>query len=290
MTTSADWTRERQRRLELKELYDDYADTYEGDLLGADGKGGKGSLGYRTPNHLEDALLSRPGRLAADVEAGVLSRLDALDLGCGTGLMGVLLRPHCRGRLVGCDLSKRMLKVGAANHPGVYDDLVAAECVSFLSARPPASADLVVAADVFPYLFSLSDVAAAAQAALCVGGVFCFSTEACRLGRAVATWHASTPSSHPCSHPSTCLLSLLYRLDECGGQGPGGAEIPCASSGWVQREETERIAHSAECASRLKKGLRRGLGNGFEPRPPSVARAPQSPAWLAQEVPPKDAP
>jgi len=202
MTTSADWTRERQRRLELKELYDDYADTYEGDLLGADGKGGKGSLGYRTPNHLEDALLSRPGRLAADVEAGVLSRLDALDLGCGTGLMGVLLRPHCRGRLVGCDLSKRMLKVGAASRPGVYDDLVAAECVSFLSARPPASADLVVAADVFPYLFSLSDVAAAAQAALCVGGVFCFSTEACRLGRAVATWHACIHPIHPPMYPS----------------------------------------------------------------------------------------
>lgn len=74
-----------------------YCPRYEGDLIGADGKGGKGSLGYRTPNHLEDALLSRPGRLAADVEAGVLSHLDALDLGCGTGLMGVLLRPHCRG-------------------------------------------------------------------------------------------------------------------------------------------------------------------------------------------------
>lgn len=26
--TSTDWTRERQRRLELKELYDEYADTY----------------------------------------------------------------------------------------------------------------------------------------------------------------------------------------------------------------------------------------------------------------------
>ena len=267
-TTSADWTRERQRRLELKELYDDYADTYEGDLLGADGKGGKGSLGYRTPNHLEDALRARPGRLAADVEAGVLSRLDALDLGCGTGLMGVLLRPHCRGRLVGCDLSKRMLKVGAASHPGVYDDLVAAECVSFLSARPPASADLVVAADVFPYLRCQSDVAAAAQAALCVGGVFCFSTEACRLGRAVATSHASTPCIHASMHPSSIHLSIhpsihpsIYtsfisacRLDECGEQGPDGPATPCPSSGWVQRQETERIAHSAECASRLERG------------------------------------
>ena len=65
--------------------------------------------------------------------------------------------------------------------PGVYDDLVAAECVSFLNGRPPASADLIVAAEVFPYLRSLSDVTAAAQAVLCPGGVFRFSTEACRL-------------------------------------------------------------------------------------------------------------
>ena len=247
MTTSADWTRERQRRLELKELYDDYADTYEGDLLGADGKGGKGSLGYRTPNHLEDALLSRPGRLAADVEAGVLSRLDALDLGCGTGLMGVLLRPHCRGRLVGCDLSKRMLKVGAASHPGVYDDLVAAECVSFLSARPPASADLVVAADVFPYLRCLSDVAAAAQAALCVGGVFCFSTEACRLGRAVARWHASTPSIHPCTHPSTCLLSLPTGLTSAVGRALEAQRYPAPVVGGCsgRRRSASRTAPSA---------------------------------------------
>ena len=67
VTTSADWTRERQRRLELQELYDEYAETYEGDLLGVDGKGG---LHYRTPQRLEAALLSRPGRLSADVAAG----------------------------------------------------------------------------------------------------------------------------------------------------------------------------------------------------------------------------
>ena len=170
---------------------------------------------------------------ASPAYPGVLSRLDALDLGCGTGLMGLLLRPYCRGALVGCDLSKRMLSVGAASHPGVYDRLHAAEGVSFLNGRPPASADLIVAADVFPYLGSLSDMAAAAQAALCVGGVFCFSTEACRL-------------------------------DECGVQAPGGGGGGAASaaahaesytqrvsSGWVQRvdedgEATERIAHSAE--------------------------------------------
>ena len=58
---------------------------------------------------------------------------------------------------------------------------------------------------------------------------------------------------HPPMYPSIHVSFVsAYRLDECGGQGPGGAEIPCASSGWVQREETERIAHSAECASRLK--------------------------------------
>lgn len=209
--SGAGWTREQQlqERLELQDMYDEYAETYEAELL-------QGLL-YRTPQRLEEALLSRPGRLSDDVTAGVLSHLDALDIGCGTGLMGVLLRARCRGRLLGCDLSERMLAVGKESHPGVYDGLAASDGVAYLRARPAGSADLVVAADVFPYMGSLADVLAAAQAALCVGGVLAFSTEAARL-------------------------------DECGGagEGDGSAQAPRASRGWVKRAESQRTAHSAE--------------------------------------------
>lgn len=168
---TAEWTRMRQHQLMVQDMYDGYADEYDEELCG---------LGYRTPALLEAALLSRPGRLAADVEAGVLSRTDALDIGCGTGLMGTLLRARCKGRLLGCDLSARMLEVGAATRPGTYDATQEADVVSYLRARPAGQADLVVACEVYPYLRSLVDVVRAAEAALCLGGLLAFSVEAAR--------------------------------------------------------------------------------------------------------------
>lgn len=52
-----------------------------------------------------------------------------VDLGCGTGLMGPLLRPHC-GQLCGVDLSVGMLD--KARQRGCYDDLAAGELVQYL--------------------------------------------------------------------------------------------------------------------------------------------------------------
>ena len=194
---SAEWTRVRQQQLMLQDMYDEYADTYDEELCG------KGGLGYRTPELLEAALLARPGRLAADVSEGVLSRTNALDVGCGTGLMGMLLRARCEGQLLGCDLSARMLKVGAESRPGLYDTTEAADGVSYLRSRPAGQADLVVACEVFPHMESLVDFFRAAEAALCLGGVFAFSVEE-------------------------------------------GLPEECADHGWVERQETGRVAHSAE--------------------------------------------
>ena len=185
-------------RAECSQLFDDYAPDFEDQLC-------KG-LKYSTPQELERVLLARPGRLDADVAQGMLSRSEAIDFGCGTGLMGLLLRARCAGTLIGCDLSRGMLDVAASKHRGVYDLLAAAEAVSFLRKRPAASADLVVGADVCVYMRSLVDLMAAAEDALRVGGILCFSTEACTL-------------------------------DEVEGG------LPC--NGWVERA-SERIAHSAE--------------------------------------------
>jgi SAM-dependent methyltransferase len=52
-----------------------------------------------------------------------------VDLGCGTGLMGPLLRPHC-GQLCGVDLSAGM--VGKARQRGCYDELAVGELVQYL--------------------------------------------------------------------------------------------------------------------------------------------------------------
>lgn len=88
--------------------------------------------------------------------------MAAVDFGCGTGLMGVQLRVACCGRLIGCDLSRGMLKVAATRHKGVYDELVASDAISFLRKLSPGSADLIVGCDVCVYLRSLEPKFAAA--------------------------------------------------------------------------------------------------------------------------------
>jgi predicted TPR repeat methyltransferase len=165
-------------------------------------------LKYRTPQELERVLLSREDRSDADRASGMLSHSTCVDFGCGTGLMGVLLRPRCTGRLIGSDLSRGMLEVAERKHAGVYDQLEAADAVSHLRRQAAGSADLVVGADVCVYMRQLVDLVAAAAAALAVGGLLAFSTEACRL-------------------------------DEVEGG------LPPTGEGWVERK-SERIAHSEE--------------------------------------------
>ena len=109
-------------------------------------------------------------RLAA--EAGVM-RGRVLDLGCGTGAAGALLRA-CATRLVGVDLSAKML--AKAVERGVYDELVQDEMTDFLSERRGAF-DLVFAADSLIYLGDLAPLLAAAAEALAPGGALALTLE-----------------------------------------------------------------------------------------------------------------
>jgi predicted TPR repeat methyltransferase len=144
----------------VKGLFDQYAGHFDQHLVDV--------LAYRTPALLE-ALLAP--HLAAPVDA-------ALDLGCGTGLCGPLLRPLAR-HLTGVDLSQRMLDKAAA--PGVYDALACAEIVAYLGAAPERW-DLVLAADVFVYFGDLAPVFNQVRRVLRDGGLFAFSVEALDTG------------------------------------------------------------------------------------------------------------
>jgi predicted TPR repeat methyltransferase len=108
------------------------------------------------------------------VGAPATGELDVLDVGCGTGLCGPLLKPHAR-RLVGVDLSGRML--AKAEQRQVYDELCQAELTAYLAAHP-ASFDVVVSADTLVYFGALQEVAAAAASALRPGGWLVFTVEA----------------------------------------------------------------------------------------------------------------
>ena len=140
----------------VEALFDEYAPRFESELVG--------DLGYSVPPLL--------GPMIADALAGVrVAR--AVDLGCGTGLVGVEIRSLC-DRLEGVDLSARML--AEARRKGVYDDSVQAELMEFLAADP-GGIGLATAADVFIYSGPLPPVLAAAYAKLAPGGLFGFSLE-----------------------------------------------------------------------------------------------------------------
>ena len=122
-------------------------------------------LQYRTPQvvagHLAPWLATRSG-------------LRVVDLGCGTGLSGLILKGKTR-ELVGVDLSAGMLE--EARKREIYDALEQSEIAAFLQQRAPASVDLAMALDVFVYVGNIEPVVTACAAALAPGGLFVFSVE-----------------------------------------------------------------------------------------------------------------
>jgi predicted TPR repeat methyltransferase len=144
----------------VEALFDHYAPQFEQALVER--------LGYRVPQMLDDLVSEEMARL------GIEGFARALDLGCGTGLMGQHLRAKT-AHLEGIDVSAAM--IAETERKGIYDSLHKAELVAALNARR-ADADLVTAADVFIYCGALPPVLAALVPALRPGGLVAFSLEA----------------------------------------------------------------------------------------------------------------
>lgn len=141
----------------VETLFDDYATRFESHLVDV--------LQYRAPELLCEAIVRC---LAPAAGAWTI-----LDLGCGTGLCGPLVRPWAR-TLVGVDLSSGMLEKARAK--SAYDELLQEDVTAALG-RYTGTVDLALSADVFVYLGNLAGVLAAAARALCTGGVVAFTTE-----------------------------------------------------------------------------------------------------------------
>jgi predicted TPR repeat methyltransferase len=142
----------------VRTLFDQYAPRFDGALE---------ALAYRGPQLLLDAVTrARPNaRFAA-----------ALDLGCGTGLAGAAFRPLVT-HLTGVDLSPGM--IARCRAKGIYDRLETEELAAFLKAERTAQRryDLVIAADVFAYLYDLAPVVRAVAEVLVSGGIVAFTVE-----------------------------------------------------------------------------------------------------------------
>ncbi len=110
-------------------LFESFADNYE--LV-------MSSLGYAAPMAV--------GRIAGSLKGSIV------DLGCGTGLIGQIIKTS-ENILTGVDLSSKMLE--KAQEKAVYSDLICEDIVSFLKRNKKF--DWAVAADVLGYLGALED-------------------------------------------------------------------------------------------------------------------------------------
>lgn len=139
----------------VKTLFDNFAASFDAKLA---------ALEYRAPELIASQL-----RECVDADP----KLDLLDAGCGTGLLGQKVRELCR-TLDGVDLSAEMLARARARK--VYDALEEGELTAHLRSKP-AAYDAVTIADTLCYFGNLEDVMQAGYAALRSGGWLLLTVE-----------------------------------------------------------------------------------------------------------------
>src|SRR5215207_12914 len=138
----------------VRALFDDYAPRFDKHLVR--------NLNYRGPELTVAAL-----RRACALRGRPFRFRRGLDLGCGTGLAARALEGRA-AMIEGVDLSPRMLAKAKKTH--LYDCLHEGDLVGFLDECPEASADLLVAVDVFVYMASLAPAFRAARRVLARDG------------------------------------------------------------------------------------------------------------------------
>ena len=159
----------------VAELFDGLAERFEKHLVGR--------LQYRVPHRVADIVLARHAR----------RKFDLLDLGCGTGLLGLCLG-RLDGDLIGVDLSARMLDQAAPL--GLYGELRHGDALAELRSTPAERYDCIAACDVFIYVGDLSDLIPAAFRALRPGGMLIFSCEDARADEGDLRLRASGRYAH----------------------------------------------------------------------------------------------
>ncbi len=184
-------------------LFDGYAPRFDAHLTE--------KLNYRGPALIVEALdLVAPGRRFA----------AAIDIGCGTGLMGEAVRDRV-DRLVGVDLSPGM--IARARERGLYDALETADATAYLTREAQGAFDCILAADALCYIGDLGPIFSAGRRTLADTGLFAFSIETLagegfRLCPTMRFAHARTYVDSTAREAGFRAACHPFRLDAAGGR------------------------------------------------------------------------
>jgi predicted TPR repeat methyltransferase len=163
----------------VREVYDRMADLYDQRVVAG--------LKYKLPR---EVALQVKG-LYPD------NKVNVLDLGCGTGLLGACLG-RVDGAMIGVELSPKMIEQ-AARH-GVYDRFHSVDLLDALRETPASLYDVIAALDVFIYVGDISALVPDAFRVLRAGGHFIFSCETAEEGEANIVLRPTFRYAHKASH------------------------------------------------------------------------------------------
>lgn len=173
--------------------------------------------GFYEQNMVEDLGYEAPQRIAEILQRfyGDSDSLKVLELGCGTGLAGTVLRKYA-AHLTGIDLSPDMVE--HCRKTGLYDELLVAEITGYL-ANQLASAEqyqLIAACDTLIYFGDLSQVLGPSFQLLAPGGRLLFTVE--KGTREPFNLTDSGRYAHTISHVRAAAAAAgftVLALDEC---------------------------------------------------------------------------
>ena len=172
-------TPQRQPAAMVRALYDGMADLYDQRVVAG--------LKYKLPRE----VAGRIRQLYPD------NKLNVLDLGCGTGLLGACLG-RVNGAMIGVELSTGMVEQ-AAKH-GVYDRFHTVDLLDALQETPAALYDVIAALDVFIYVGDLAAAIPNAYRVLKGGGHFIFSCETAAEDESDLVLRPTQRYAHKASH------------------------------------------------------------------------------------------
>ena len=158
-------------------------------------------LRYQLPRQVAAQLLEwHPDRV-----------FNLLDLGCGTGLLGVFLG-QIQGTMVGVDASAKMMEQ-AAQH-GVYNRFHHVNLLDALQATPDGLYQVVAALDVFIYVGTLEQPVRDIHRVLVPGGRLVFSCERAAEEEADMVLRSSGRYAHKQSHiVALCRTAGFAQVD-----------------------------------------------------------------------------